>query len=107
MDNVKPVVMTHFASLYWISAILLTGVTISHGGTKVIAPKISALNLLELTEKYKVIFALLHIYLLLKLIKQKSRLLSPSCQTPTPTASPVSHQRLYQNTTSPHYTPSS
>ncbi|XP_050308703.1 uncharacterized protein LOC126745059 [Anthonomus grandis grandis] len=57
MDNLKPEVMTHFASLYWISAILLTGVTLSHGGTKVIAPKIPALNLLEIIEKYKITFA--------------------------------------------------
>lgn len=55
MDNVKPHVITHFASLYWISAILLTGVTLTHAGTKVIAPKIPATNLLEIIEKYKVI----------------------------------------------------
>ncbi|ENN79862.1 hypothetical protein YQE_03681, partial [Dendroctonus ponderosae] len=36
MDNVNPEVITHFASLYWISAILLTGVTLSHGGTKIV-----------------------------------------------------------------------
>ncbi|ENN79863.1 hypothetical protein YQE_03682, partial [Dendroctonus ponderosae] len=57
MDNVNPEVITHFASLYWISAILLTGVTLSHGGTKVIAPKIPALNLLEYIEKYQITFA--------------------------------------------------
>ncbi|XP_066256163.1 uncharacterized protein [Euwallacea similis] len=57
MDNLKPDVMTHFASLYWISAILLTGVTLSHAGTKVIAPKIPASNLLDIIEKYKITFA--------------------------------------------------
>ncbi|KAF7278013.1 hypothetical protein GWI33_008936 [Rhynchophorus ferrugineus] len=57
IDNCKPDVLIHFASLYWISAILLTGITIVNGGTKIVAPKIPALNLLELIEKYKVTFA--------------------------------------------------
>ncbi|XP_060520749.1 luciferin 4-monooxygenase-like isoform X2 [Cylas formicarius] len=56
IDNCRPDVMVHFASLFWISAVLLTGITLVTGGTKVIAPRISAADLLRVIERYKVSF---------------------------------------------------
>ncbi|KAL1518363.1 hypothetical protein ABEB36_001998 [Hypothenemus hampei] len=57
IDNVRPTMITHFSSLYWISAILLTGLSIGHGGAKILASHMPAYFFLKSIELYKITFA--------------------------------------------------
>ncbi|CAG9765022.1 unnamed protein product [Ceutorhynchus assimilis] len=53
-NSIKVGVIVHFASLYWISAWLMSGVCIVTGTAKVIAPDVKAERFLQLVDKYKV-----------------------------------------------------
>lgn len=58
-NSIRPGVIVHFTSLYWISAIIFTGLSIVTASTRILAPKTDATKFLKLIEKYKVTYALI------------------------------------------------
>ncbi|XP_030767257.1 luciferin 4-monooxygenase-like isoform X3 [Sitophilus oryzae] len=54
--SVKPGMIMHFASFYWVSALICTSVCVLTGSTKIIGSNISAEKYLYLTDKYKITY---------------------------------------------------